>query len=109
MELSSQHSYCLILGNKYTLGLSVVIYQEVEQEYYHEFFTSYNHLTNSEYITVSGQHKIPVEVIGSAYLIVILLYDTFILILLDTLHMLIFDTNLVSLSVIQCKEALVRS
>jgi len=72
-------------------------------------FSSYQPLTNNEYITVGEHNRVPVTSIGSVTLTMILPNGTSKLILTNTLHILILDTDLISLGVLHCKGALVQS
>jgi len=72
-------------------------------------FTTYEALTNNEYITVGGRHQVPVAGVGSVSLNMILPNGTSILTLTDVFHIPTLGANLVSLGVLHCKGVSVRS
>jgi len=72
-------------------------------------FITYEALTNNEYITVGGQHRVPVAGIGLVSLNMILPNRTSTLTLTNTLHIPTLGANLVSLGVLHRKGASVRS
>jgi len=73
---------------------------------YH-LFSSYQPLTNNEYITVGGRNCVPVAGIGSVTLTMILPNGTSKLTLTNTLHIPNLGTDLISLGVLHCKDALI--
>jgi len=72
-------------------------------------FSSYQPLTNNEYVTVGGRNCVPVAGIGSVTLTMILSNGPSKLTLTNTLHILTLGTDLISLGVLHCKGALVQS
>jgi len=72
-------------------------------------FSSYQPLTNNEYVTVGGHNYVPVAGIGSVTLTMILSNGTSKLTLTDTLYISILGTDLISLGVLHHKGALVQS
>jgi len=72
-------------------------------------FSSYQPLTNNEYVTVGGCNRVPVTSIGSVTLTIILPNGTSKLILTNTLYIPTLGTDLISLEVLHHKDALVQS
>jgi len=72
-------------------------------------FSSYQPLTNNEYVTVGGCNRVPVAGIGSVTLTMILPNGTSKLTLTDTLHIPTLGADLISLGVLHHKGALVQS
>jgi len=70
-------------------------------------FSSYQPLTNNEYVIVGGRNRVPVAGIGSVTLTMILPNGTLKLTLTDTLHIPTLGADLISLGVLQCKGTLV--
>ena len=68
-------------------------------------FIIYEILTNNEYITVGGWHRVPVAGIGSVSLNMILPNGTSTLTLTDAFHIPTLGANLVSLGVLYRKGA----
>ena len=75
----------------------------------HHLFIIYKALTNNKYITVGGWHRVPVAEIGLVSLNMILPNRTSTLTLTDAFHIPTLGANLVSLGVLHCKGASVRS
>jgi len=73
---------------------------------YH-LFSSYQPLTNNEYIKVGGCNHVPIAGIGSVTLTMILSNSTSKLTLTNTLHIPNLDADFISLKVLHCKSALV--
>ena len=72
-------------------------------------FISYHDLTDSEYITISGEHCISALGIGSVKITVILLHGSSILIFNNVLFILLLGTNLISPSTWQHRSTSVQS
>jgi len=72
-------------------------------------FSSYQSLTNNEYVTVGGHNRVPVASIGSATLTIILPNGTSKLILTNTLYIPTLGADLISLGVLHRKGGLVQS
>ena len=72
-------------------------------------FSSYQPLTNNEYVTVGRRNRVPMAGIGSVTLTMILPNSTSKLTLTDTLYIPTLGADLISLGVLHCKGALVQS
>ena len=90
------------------LGIGLVVATtHMFSEWY--LFSLYHSLTNNEYIIIDEYYYVSVTDIGSVTLIIVLPNGISKLIFIDTLYIPILKTNLISLNILHCKDALVKS
>ena len=72
-------------------------------------FSLYHFLTNNEYIIIDEYYYVFVTDIGSVTLMIVLPNGISKLIFINTFYIPILKTNLISLNILYCKDALVKS